>query len=97
MSVKDTSMMIFKWVPVAEDEQVAPKKTGFNRAQANVLAPTGGSILTMSSRPPELRTETPIANESAPPSKIPKLDPSVDSSKHCILMIFENVSMLFQP
>ena len=64
VSVKDTSMLIYKWVPVTEDEQSQPKKSGFARAQANVLVPTGGSIITMSSHPPELRTENLTPSEN---------------------------------
>ncbi|VDO07291.1 unnamed protein product [Rodentolepis nana] len=65
MSIKDTSMLVYKWVPVIEDDHPQPKKSGFARAQSNVLAPTGGSIITMSSHPPELRTEEKPLSDSA--------------------------------
>uniref|UniRef100_A0A5K3FX47 B-cell CLL/lymphoma 7 protein family member A n=1 Tax=Mesocestoides corti TaxID=53468 RepID=A0A5K3FX47_MESCO len=78
--VKDTSMLVFKWVPVADDENAQPKKSGFCRAQANVLTPTGGSIITMSSRPPELRTEPPTSNQTAKTSRLPSLDPSDETN-----------------
>nr|CDS17352.1 B cell CLL:lymphoma 7 protein family member A [Echinococcus granulosus] len=77
--VKDTSMLIYKWVPVAEDEHAQPKKSGFVRAQANVLPPTGGSIITMSSRPPELRTEDPPPNENIS-DRMPKVETSSETS-----------------
>ncbi|VUZ48767.1 unnamed protein product [Hymenolepis diminuta] len=79
ISVKDTSMLVFKWVPVIEDEHIQPKKSGFARAQSNVLVPTGGSIITMSSHPPELRTEEKPLSESttnATADNQPKSEPS---------------------
>ncbi|KAL5964755.1 B-cell CLL/lymphoma 7 protein family member A [Taenia solium] len=78
--VKDTSMLIYKWVPVAEDEHAQPKKSGFVRAQANVLAPTGGSIITMSSCPPELRTVDSTPIEGTPSDRIPKVETSSEIS-----------------
>lgn len=72
-------MLVFKWVPVIEDEHIQPKKSGFARAQSNVLVPTGGSIITMSSHPPELRTEEKPLSESTTNTTAdnqPKSEPS---------------------
>ncbi|KAM3181905.1 hypothetical protein ACTXT7_013443 [Hymenolepis weldensis] len=85
ISVKDTSMLVFKWVPVIEDEHMQPKKSGFARAQSNVLAPTGGSIITMSSHPPELRTEEKPLSESTTNTTAdiqPKSEPSSDENSN---------------
>ena len=82
VSVKDTSMLVYKWVPVSEDEHTQPKKSGFARAQANVLAPTGGSIITMSSHPPELRTENSTTTESTNSSdRAPKVEASNEAGR----------------
>nr|CDS32521.2 protein tumorous imaginal discs [Hymenolepis microstoma] len=83
MTIKDTSMLVYKWVPVIEDEHTQPKKSGFARAQSNVLAPTGGSIITMSSHPPELRTEEKPLSESTISTTAdnqPKSEQSLDES-----------------
>lgn len=73
-------MLIYKWVPVVEDEHAQPKKSGFIRAQANVLAPTGGSIITMSSCPPELRTVDSTPTEGTSSDRIPKVEASSETS-----------------
>ncbi|KAL5110194.1 B-cell CLL/lymphoma 7 protein family member A [Taenia crassiceps] len=90
--VKDTSMLIYKWVPVAEDEHAQPKKSGFVRAQANVLAPTGGSIITMSSCPPELRTVDSTPIEGAPSDRMPKMEASSEISNNTDVKVWNRLN-----
>lgn len=72
-------MLIYKWVPIVEDEHTQPKRSGFARAQTNILAPTGGSIITMSSRNLELRTEVKAPSENATTGEVRRVEQSNES------------------
>ncbi|BHF66097.1 hypothetical protein SprV_0200911100 [Sparganum proliferum] len=88
--VKDTSMMVFKWVPVPEDHA---KKSSFCRPQPNPLSSNSGSILPNATKPPELRTEAPlpaitattvtstaVREEAAPSESKEQMDTSEDKA-----------------
>ncbi|VDL97861.1 unnamed protein product [Schistocephalus solidus] len=77
--VKDTSMMVFKWVPVPEDHA---KKSVFCRPQPNPLSSNSGSILPNSAKPPELRTETPLPTiATTTVTNVVRKEPTLSESK----------------